>query len=172
MKLLRFAPVFAGLLIPTVLIGCTTQVKYQEEPVHYSLNPPSISVPYLALAFPSGNPQELALQLALVKHKNQAAEEERWLLLHHVPYQWLLVDWQGDQLYLLAVGPYKIGSQLSTSRKKIQQGLSKQDPIPAVATFISEDIKRINRAVAKREVIVELPSDTQPSIQLNYKPSK
>ncbi len=173
MNIQRLYPLLVGVLIPSVLISCTTQMRYQDEPAYYSsLNSSSTSVPYLAIALPSGSPRQLALQLALVKHKNQAAEKERWLLLHHIPYQWLFVEWQNEQLHLLAVGPFNVGAQLSSARKKMQLGMSTLDPMPAVATYISEDIKSVIRAVAKRETSMENDSEIQSSIELDFNPSK
>lgn len=157
-----------SLLLPLILNACTTQVKYPDEPTHYPVSESSISVPYLALAFPSGNPSELALQLALVKYKNQAATQERWLLLHHIPYQWMLVDWQGEEYYLLAAGPYQVGNELASQRLRIQQGLAASLAMPAVATYTAEDLTSISSSVAKRIPEMELA----PSNHSAFKPSR
>ena len=132
------------------LIACSNNVKIQDEPTYYQQINTSIFIPYLTLAFPSGKPEELALQLALVKHKNKAANKERWLLLQDIPYQWVSVEWKGEQLYLLAVGPYKIGLELAAERKKLQQSFDSQLPMPAIALYSSTDLDNVTQAVAKR----------------------
>ena len=145
----------SSILFSIFLTACSTSVKYQDEPAHYQQENSSISVPYLALAFPSGNPELLGLQLALVKHKNQAAKKERWLLLHDVPYQWLWVEWKGEQLYLLAAGPFEIGYELSNQRRKLQKGIGQELSMPAVATYSLSDLESVPRALAKRSQVVE-----------------
>jgi hypothetical protein len=162
-----------SLLLPLLLNACTTQLKYPDEPAHYVISESSISVPYLALAFPSGNPTELALQLALVKYKNQAAAQERWLLLHHIPYQWMLVDWQGDEYYLLAAGPYQVGNELASQRLRIQQGLAVSLAMPAVATYTAEELTAISSSVAKRTTELDfLPMKPVPSDHSGFRPSR
>lgn len=145
----------SSILLSIFLTACTTSVKYQDEPAHYQQENSSISVPYLALAFPSGNPELLGLQLALVKHKNQAAKKERWLLLHDMPYQWLWVEWKGEQLYLLAAGPFEIGYELSNQRKKLQRGIGQELSMPAVATYSSSELEGVTQALANRDQVVE-----------------
>lgn len=173
MKLHNLTYLASSILLPLFLTACTTQLKYTDEPAHYPVSESSISVPYLALAFPSGNPAELGLQLALVKYKNQAASQERWLLLHHVPYQWLLVDWQGQDYYLLAAGPYQVGSELASQRLRIQQGLAVAEAMPAVAIYTAEDLANISRAVAKRAPKADfLPTELIPNSHSVFKPSR
>ena len=132
------------------LIACSNNIKLQDEPTYYQQVNTGISIPYLALAFPAGKPEVLALQLALVKHKNKAADKERWLLLQNIPYRWLNVEWRGEELHLLAVGPYNIGLELAAQRNKLQQYFDGQLPMPAVALYFSSDLENVTQAVAKR----------------------
>lgn len=116
-----------------VLTACSTQFKYQEEPKIYPAVRDKVAISYLELAFPVNKSQQLALQLALVKHKKQAAVQERWLLLHEVPYQWVWVEWKEEGFHLLAAGPFKSVQQLMSQRRKIQQGVDSISSIPAIA---------------------------------------
>jgi hypothetical protein len=121
------------LSVLVLLTACSTQFKYQEEPKTYPVIRDRVAISYLELAFPVNKSQQRALQLALVKHKKQAAPQERWLLLHQVPYQWVWVEWKGEQFHLLAAGPFNSAHQLMTQRKKIQQGVDVLNSMPAIA---------------------------------------
>lgn len=113
--------------------ACNTQLKYQQEPSVYPVSKDEGAISYLELTFPVKNSQQLALQLALVKYKKQAAKEERWLLLHQIPYQWLRVKWQKELFYLLAVGPFNSAQELMSQRRTIQQGVGGLNSMPAIA---------------------------------------
>lgn len=141
--------VSSNLLLPLMLIACSSQPRYQDELTTYRMVEDKVAISYLALAFPVHKPQQLALQLALVKHKTQAANKERWLLLHHVPYQWLWVEWQGEQLHLLAAGPFNSGQQIAAKRKMLQQGMVNLTSMPAIASTVTKDLS--SNALAKRE---------------------
>jgi hypothetical protein len=145
----------SSILISMLLSACSTTVEYQDEPSYYSLKSSDISVSYLALAFPSSDTDQLGLQLALVKRKKQAAKKERWLLLHDVPYQWLRVEWQGQQLYLLAAGPFAVGRELTQQRRKLQNGIGQERAMPAVATYSASDLQGVTQAFAKRSEVIK-----------------
>lgn len=127
-----------------LLTACSTQFKYQEEPTIYPVARDKVAISYLELAFPVNKSQQLALQLALVKHKTQAAKQERWLLLHHVPYQWLWVEWQGEQLHLLAAGPFNTDQTMMNQRRIIQQGIGDLHSMPAVALLAPSSDTTLN----------------------------
>jgi hypothetical protein len=134
------------------LAACTSTFKYQEEPSAYEPDKISLAIPYMTLAFPKAPSQDLAIQVALVKHKNQAAAKERWLLLHDVAYRWLWVEWQGESWHLLAVGPYKKGHQLSRQRRVLQRGIDTLSSMPAIALHGLQDSKVLSgEAIAERE---------------------
>lgn len=130
-----------------LLAGCSTQLTYQEEPAHYSIARNEAAIPYLELAFPVNKSQQLALQLALVKHKKQAANQERWLLLHQVPYQWVWVEWKGEQLQLLAVGPFKSDQIMMDQRRVIQQWDTSLQSMPAIALLAPNTNKGLSTSV-------------------------
>ncbi len=129
--------VFSCLSVLIALTACSTQFKYQEEPKIYSANRDKVAISYLELAFPVNKSQQRALQLALVKHKKQAASQERWLLLHQVPYQWVWVEWKEEQFHLLAAGPFKSAHQLMSQRRIIQEGMDVLNSMPAIALLES-----------------------------------
>lgn len=122
-----------GLSLAVLLASCVNKAGYQDEPKLYSSldQPPAIS--YLSLAFSNENDKELALQIALVKYKQDAIEEERWLLRHQVPYQWIVVELNREVLNLLVAGPYKAGPVLTQKRKLLQQGLGHGQAMPVMA---------------------------------------
>lgn len=122
-----------SLLLPFLLLACSTHTRYPDEPTPHKQIVSSAPMSYLALAFPAEKTDLLALQLALVKHKNTAADKERWLLLRAIPYQWLTVEWQGEQLLLLAVGPFEVGPKLSAERQRLQSTFGPQLAMPAIA---------------------------------------
>jgi hypothetical protein len=148
------------LSVLVLLTACSTQFKYQEEPSVYPVTRDKVAISYLELAFPVNKSQQLALQLALVKHKTQAAKHERWLLLHHVPYQWLWVEWQGEQFHLLAAGPFNTDQTMMNQRRIIQQGIGDLHSIPAVALLApSSDTGLSSSALA--EVTPGIDSDNE-----------
>lgn len=155
-------------IISLLLTACASSVQYLDEPLHYPLTRAKISVPYLSLAFPTSKPKELALQLALVKYKNQVAQQERWLLRHHIPYRWLAVEWQGQQLYLLAAGPFSVGAELSAKRKYLQQGLGLELAMPAVVSHSPEDMQALAGALALQSA----NPDAEANVQSSFSPSE
>ncbi len=148
MKNHAFITISSSFILSLMLVACSNQLTYQDEPTAYQKVEKKAAISYLALAFPVNNPQQLALQLSLVKHKKQAAKQERWLLLHHVPYKWLWVEWQGEQFYLLAAGPFDSGHRLAAQRRMLQQGLVDLSSMPAIALSVSKSLS--SQALAKR----------------------
>jgi hypothetical protein len=144
-----------------LLAGCSTQFKYQEEPAHYPIAKNEAAILYLELAFPVNKSQQLALQLALVKHKKQAAKQERWLLLHQVPYQWVWVEWKGEQLQLLAAGPFKSAQIMMDQRRVIQQWDRSLQSVPAIALLAPNSNKGLSTSV-----LAENSSDNLPNEEL------
>lgn len=140
MRLSLQLPLFLLFLLFS-LVACTSKFKYQEEPSVYKAVKTPLATSYIALAFPQGSSQHLALQLALVKHKSQAADKERWLLLHNITYRWLWVKWQGGYWHLLAVGPYKKGRQLSAQRRVLEHSIDGLSSMPAIVWYGLPDSK-------------------------------
>ena len=122
-----------GLSLSVLLISCSSKPEYQDEPQSYSsiVQPPAVS--YLSLAFPHDSDRDLALQIALVKYKYDAIEQERWLLRHQIPYQWVLVELNSDVLNLLVAGPYYSSRALANKRKILQEGLGYSKGMPVMA---------------------------------------
>lgn len=144
------------LSVLVLLTACTTQFKYQEEPGVYPSSKNKVETPYLELAFPVNKSQQLALQLALVKYKKQAAKQERWLLLHQVPYQWVWVKWQGEHFHLLAAGPFDSGQTMMDQRRLIQQGIDVLDSMPAIALLTpNEGSPLSSEALAENSAAIE-----------------
>ncbi len=145
-----------------LLSACSSHFTYRDEPSNYHSVPTQMAMPYLSLALPASSSERVGLQVALVKHKRQGANHERWLLLHDIPYQWLWVTWQGEEWYLLAVGPYAIGRQLAQQRGVLQQGLGKALPMPAVALNLSVPKALKGEVIAKREQESEQENSSIP----------
>ena len=122
-----------GLLISALLVSCSSNFNYQDEPQLYSSLEDSPAISYLSLAFSHENDAELALQIALVKYKHDAIEQERWLLRHQIVYQWILVEHNREVLHLLVAGPYETGPKLAQKRKLLQQGLGYSQAMPVMA---------------------------------------
>jgi hypothetical protein len=122
-----------GLLLSVLLVSCSSNFNYQDEPQVYSSQDNSPAISYLSLAFSNENDVELALQIALVKYKHDAIEQERWLLRHQIVYQWILVEHNREVLHLLVAGPYEAGPQLAQKRKLLQQGLGYSQAMPVMA---------------------------------------
>lgn len=114
-------------------MACTNTPDFKDELVTTSLNYSEPSISYLSLAFSNKKDHELALQAALVKYKEEAIFQERWLLLHGIPYQWIVVDLHGKQWSLLAVGPFKTYKEMASKRVFLQEGLGQHVPMPAIA---------------------------------------
>jgi hypothetical protein len=150
------------LSVLVLLTACSTQFKYQEEPTVYPVAKGRVAISYLELAFPANKSQQLALQLALVRHKTQAAKQERWLLLHHVPYQWLWVEWQGEQFHLLAAGPFNSGQKLMNQRRLIQQGVGSLNAMPAVALLVPSPNTTLTSAA-----LAEVSTDSDSNNELS-----
>lgn len=134
-----------GLSLSAFLVSCSSKFDYQAEPQVYSsmVHPPAIS--YLALAFPHDSDEQLALQIALVKYKHDAIKQERWLLRHQVPYQWILVELNQEILHLLVAGPYEAGPTLTQKRTVLQKGLGYSQGMPVMALgLLSKDTSDIN----------------------------
>jgi hypothetical protein len=126
-------PRILGLSLAALLASCVNKAGYQDEPQLYSSSdqPPTIS--YLSLAFSPESDGQLALQIALVKYKQDAMEQERWLLRHQIPYRWILVELNREVLNLLVAGPYEAGPVLTQKRKFLQQGLGHGQAMPVMA---------------------------------------
>lgn len=118
----------------SVLTSCAYQNEYQKEPGQYStqVQPEAEVLSYLALAFPDEDDRDLVLQVALVKYKREALEQERWLLRHQVSYQWIKVELSGERFNLLVAGPYEAGPVLAKKRKFLQQGLGYTQAMPVM----------------------------------------
>ena len=118
----------------SVLTACAYQNEYQKEPGQYSaqIQPETEALSYLALAFPDENDRDLVLQVALVKYKREALEQERWLLPQQVSYQWITVELSGERFNLLVAGPYDAGPILARKRKFLQQGLGYTQAMPVM----------------------------------------
>jgi hypothetical protein len=128
-----FLSIIVGFSFSTLLASCAGTRDYEDEPQLYSsqVRPPAIS--YLSLAFPHSDDEELALQIALVKYRYDAIEQERWLLRNEISYQWILVELKGDVLNLLVAGPYEVGPALTQKRMLLQRGLGYSQGMPVMA---------------------------------------
>lgn len=122
-----------SLLLPCFLMACTNTSHFQDELVISSVERTPSVVSYLSLAFPEIRGNELALQVALVRYKEEAINQERWLLQHEIPYQWLLVELNRERWYLLAAGPFKTQRDVSFKRKHLRKGLGELSPMPTIA---------------------------------------